>query len=97
VPNGTNNTVVEYTRSELTKSGSPAPYVTISANASLSNLNEPGSLAFDPSGDMWVLNATTVVEFNKGQLTKSGSPAPMRTIAGPKTAMDCPSSIVIQP
>ncbi|MGO9657491.1 MAG: hypothetical protein ACLP7F_03885 [Acidimicrobiales bacterium] len=97
VPNGTNNTVVEYTRSELTKSGSPAPYVTISANASLSNLNEPGSLAFDPSGDMWVLNATTVAEFNKGQLTKSGSPAPMRTIAGPKTAMDCPSSIVIQP
>jgi secreted PhoX family phosphatase len=97
VPNATNNTVVEYTRSELTKSGSPAPYLTISANASLSNLNEPGSLAFDRSGDLWVVNASTVVEFNKGQLTKSGSPAPMRTIAGPKTGLNCPSSIVVQP
>lgn len=50
VANATNNTVVEYTRSELTKSGSPAPYVTISANASLSNINGPNGLAFDPAG-----------------------------------------------
>jgi secreted PhoX family phosphatase len=97
VPNAANNTVVGYTRSELTKSGSPPPYVTISANASLSNINEPDSLAFDPSGDLWVVNGSTVVELNKSELTKSGSPAPMRTIAGPKTGLDCPSSIVVQP
>lgn len=97
VANATNNTVVEYTRSELTKSGSPAPYVTISANASLSNINGPYGLAFDPAGDMWVANASTVVEFNKAQLTRSGSPAPIRTIAGRKTGLDCPTSIVVWP
>lgn len=68
------NTVVEYTKSQFTKSGSPKPKVTISG----SDLSSPFGLAFDHSGDLWVGNegSGVVVEYAKSQLAKSGSPTP---------------------
>jgi DNA-binding beta-propeller fold protein YncE len=74
VPNSTSNTVVEYSRAELSKA-SPVPTVTIGDNG------QPWADAFDPSGDLWVYNDSgTVVEFTKAQLAKSGSPQPAVTL-----------------
>ena len=70
-----NNTVVEYSKAELTKA-SPSPTVTIS-------WPNPLGPTLDPSGDLWLVNqdpntgaSVTLVEFTKAQLAKSGSPKP---------------------
>jgi len=98
VPNEANNTVVEFTKPELARSGSPVPQVTISANGSATNVNEPSGLAFDAAGDLWVVNGgnDTIVEFSRTELSTSGSPAPVRTIAGPRTALNYPAAIAIE-
>jgi streptogramin lyase len=71
VANGNSDTVVEYSRAELSKA-SPVPTVTISDT----NFGET-SIAFDRLGDLWVANQDgNVVEFAKAQLAKSGSPQP---------------------
>ena len=76
------STVVEFTPSQLTASGSPTPTVTISANATPS-LSGPEGMAFDASGNLWVANNgnATVVRFDAAQLGSSGSPTPAATIA----------------
>jgi sugar lactone lactonase YvrE len=81
VANSNTNTVCEYTKSELALA-SPAPSVTISSDPS-GDLNTPGGLAFDSSGDLWVANTgvTTVVEYTRSQLAKTGSPTPRATIS----------------
>jgi len=75
------NTIVEFTKATLAQH-SPKPSVIISAGRS-GNLNGPGGLAFDPSGNLWVANTgvTTVVEYTKTELMKSGAPAPVLTIS----------------
>ncbi len=73
--NSDNNNVVEYSKAELT-GVSPAPSVTISQSGSGAM-----GLAFDSSGDLWVTKTnSTVIEFTKAQLAKSGSPVPTVTI-----------------
>jgi len=81
VSNSNTNTLVEFTKAALSQS-SPKPVVTISAGPS-GNLNGPGGLAFDSAGNLWVANTgvTTVVEYPKAELTKSGAPAPVLTIS----------------
>ena len=105
------NKVVEFTKAELTTSGSPPPYVTITStlpgcsiaeaptSCAPGSLYGPYSLAFTSSGDLWVenWNRNTTVEYGGGQLLTSGSPTPMRTIAGPDTGMNFPSYVVIAP
>ena len=95
------NQVVEYTKAQLSTSGSPTPAVTISsANVgTYQSLDGPYSLAFDHTGDLWVENfdGNTTVEFGRDQLSTSGSPTPVRAIVGPKTAMNSPSYVVIEP
>ena len=68
------NTVVEFTKDRLAKSGSPTPNLTISG----SDLSSPFGLAFDHSGDLWVGNegSGVVIDYAKRELTKSGSPTP---------------------
>ena len=78
------NFVTEYTKAELSRSGSPAPRVTIT-NASLFSVRGPYGLAVDPSGDLWVegspsASADAVCKYPKAQLTKPGPPAPSATI-----------------
>jgi NHL repeat len=62
-------------------------------------VNDPTGLAVDSSGDVWVCNQLTpnVVEFSKAELTKSGYPAPVREIAGPKTGLNYPNYVDIAP
>ena len=95
------NEVVELTKAQLATSGSPKPAVTISSTkaGAAGSLYGPYSLALDPSGDLWVENFdnNTAVEFSKDQLSKSGSPTPLRVIAGPRTGMNFPSYVVIAP
>jgi hypothetical protein len=77
---------VEFTKAQLAKSGSPSPLVTISYIGAC-------SLAFDPSGDLWVGGAeslgSTVVEFAKAQLAKSGSPTPRVSISSQSLDEPC--------
>jgi len=63
------------------------------------SLYGPYSLAFTASGDLWVENFdnNTTVEFGRDQLSTSGSPVPLRAIVGPKTGMNSPSYVVIEP
>jgi sugar lactone lactonase YvrE len=76
------NTVAEFAPSQLAATGSPTPAVTLSATAG--SLNEPGGVAFDASGDLWVVNFNngSVVEFAASQLVMSGSPTPNVTVSG---------------
>ena len=90
--------LVEFTKSQLAKSGDPAPTVSISPDRSGQSIEGP-LLAFDPAGDLWNANYynNRVVEFAKGQLAKSGDPTPVRTIAGPKTGLNSPTYILVEP
>jgi DNA-binding beta-propeller fold protein YncE len=96
VVNSSANSLVEFSRNELTKASS-TPSVTIFSKAI--SLNSPDDLAFDPSGDMWVANTggNTVVEYSKSQLTRSGSPKPVRTISGPATGLNYPMGVAVEP
>lgn len=83
VANGNNsqNTVVEFSKSQLAASGTPTPAVTLSANAG--SLSNPAGLAFDATGNLWVSNAsgaTGIEEFTASQIVASGSPAPTTAI-----------------
>jgi streptogramin lyase len=95
------NEVVEFTKAQLSTSGSPTPAVTISSTklGATGSLYGPYSLAFTPSGDLWVENFdnNTTVEFGRDQLATSGSPAPLRAIVGAGTGMNFPSYVVIAP
>jgi hypothetical protein len=95
------NEVVEFTKTQLSTSGSPSPAVVISSTAAgpTGSLYGPYSLAFNSLGDLWVENFdnNTTVEFSKDQLSASGSPVPARTITGPDTGMNFPSYVVIEP
>ena len=96
------NQVVEFTKAQLATSGSPTPAVTISSTdpgSPSGSLYGPYSLAFTSSGGLWVenFNNNTTVEFGKDQLSTSGSPTPLRAIVGPRTGMNSPSYVVIEP
>jgi hypothetical protein len=106
-----NNELVEFTRAQLSTSGTPTPAVTISSTVPGCSTNPapstcaagplygPYGVAVDPFGDVWVsnFNKPTAVEFGRYQLFKSGSPTPLRTIVGPDTGMNYPSFVVTAP
>ena len=68
----------EYSQAQLAAGGSPTPLVTISGAATSS----PNDLAFDASGDLWIVNADTVDELTRAQLATSGTPTPAVVISG---------------
>lgn len=90
VANRSGNSVVEYTPAELTTSGTPTPAVTLSSTDG--SLDGPNAVGFDSDGDLWVADESgeSVVEFAADQLTTSGAPTPVDTIAGPATEVDDP-------
>ncbi len=82
VTNFLNNTVVEFTHTQLSASGAPTPKVTISESATHA-LTYPLGMAFDSSGNLWVGSFTlpTVSKFTPAQLATSGDPAPATRLA----------------
>lgn len=86
VTNVGNNSVVEFTPSQLAASGNPTPNVTLTSNGS-DSIDGPYGLVFDSSGDLWVANynaaANSMVEFTSTQLAASGSPTPNVTLTMP--------------
>jgi hypothetical protein len=93
------NELVEFTKAQLTASGSPAPAVRIGSTTA-GSLWGPYGVAISPQGDIWVSNfyKPTAVEYGKGQLSSpGGSPTPLRTITGTKTGMNWPSFVAIAP
>ena len=82
------DSVVEYTATQLTASGTPTPKVTIgsflrTATTTTSGvLQYPVGLSFTSTGNLWVTSShgTTTVEYTAAQLAASGSPAPTKTL-----------------
>ena len=66
------NSIIEYTHSQLASSGSRAPAVTIS------NLSAPIDPSFDAQGDLWfsAYGTPAVQELTPSQLSSSGTPNP---------------------
>jgi sugar lactone lactonase YvrE len=94
VANNGGSTVVEFTPSQLSASGSPSPTVTLSATGT--SLDNPVGLAFDAAGDLWAANATnsTLVDFTPSQLAASGSPSPTVTLSSTASgSLDSPQGI----
>jgi len=95
------NELVEFTKAQLSTSGSPTPAVTISSTTvgPYQSLDGPYGVAVAPSSDVWVSNFynNTAVEFGRDQLSTSGSPSPVRVIVGANTGMNWPSFILIEP
>ena len=46
------------------------PVAAVANRARLPDVHPAGGDAFDPSGDLWVANAATLVEFNRQELAK---------------------------
>jgi sugar lactone lactonase YvrE len=94
VLNVDSNTVSEFTRSQLTTTGSPVPAVMLTSAGG--SLEGPTGLAFDASGDLWITNGDgdTIVEFTGGQLV-SGSPTPAVIISG--SSVDGPWGLAFDP
>ncbi len=81
VPNEDADTVVEYTKDQLTISGKPAPMVTLSSSI----FDAPWGAVFDTSGNLVVMNNSdgTIAKFTSGQLRASGAPIPEVSVTGP--------------
>jgi DNA-binding beta-propeller fold protein YncE len=86
VANYASSSVVEFAKSSIATSGSPTPQVVLSSTSD--SLAGAWGLAFDGSGDLWIANyaAGTIVEFDPGQITSSGSPTPIVTVPQGLTA-----------
>lgn len=84
------NTIVKYAPEQLASSGAPSPQVVLRSNTG--SLAEPGALAFDAGGALWVTNAgnDSVVMFTPTQLAASGSPIPTVTLTGTANALSRP-------
>ena len=97
------NSIAEYSATQITKTGTPKPNVLISATA-VGSLNQPAALAFDPHGNLWVANsaaagtnANTLVEFSASQLASSGSPIPAVRVASNAGSITNPQGMAFDP
>ena len=77
-----NNTVSEFTKTQISASGTVTPAVVISAV--IGSIQRPWSLAFDSHGNLWVCNynGNSVVAFSPLQQTVSGAPVPVAGVSG---------------
>ncbi len=80
VPNEDANTVVEYTKDQLTRSGKPSPAVTLSSAI----FDAPWGAVFDTSGNLVVMNYSdgVLAKFTSYQLRVSGAPIPEVSVTG---------------
>ncbi|MGH2874193.1 MAG: IPT/TIG domain-containing protein, partial [Solirubrobacteraceae bacterium] len=79
----------------LSASGDASPASTVSADGS-GSLEEPGEVALDAAGDLWVANFSTdsVVEYTKSQLAAGGAPTPTVTLSADRlNSLDAPNGV----
>jgi streptogramin lyase len=78
-----NSKIAEFSASQLKSGGPKSPKVLLSDDGS-GSLDEPGEIAFDKDGDLWVPNydADRVVEYAKNLLATTGDPTPTATLSG---------------
>jgi sugar lactone lactonase YvrE len=97
VTNGNNSpySVIAFSASQLTASGTPTPVITLTANAA--SLDHPAGLAFDASGNLWIANVgnASVAEFTAAQIAASGDPVPTTVITG--SSLNEPFGIAFDP
>jgi sugar lactone lactonase YvrE len=98
------DTHAEYTPGQLTSIGTPTPKVIIVLHSTgPSGLQEPGPMAFDNSGALWMADVqkSRLLRFMPSQLTTSGSPTAAVTISstgsGSHAAMALPYWITFSP
>jgi secreted PhoX family phosphatase len=89
VANENNSTLVAYTPSQLSASGSPTPAVT------LTMARQPAALAFDSTGNLWVIEISYGInEFSPAQLAVSGTtPTPVVQLTGNGTSTGNPVAL----
>jgi streptogramin lyase len=94
---GASGTIVGYSASQLSTTGSPAPAVTITLPTNFPNTSIGFGLAFDASGQMWVSDVlnNALDTFTASQLATSGSPAP--TVIINSTAFNGPAGLAFNP
>ena len=87
-----NAEILEFTADQLGSSGAKTPSVILSSNSG--SIDQPGEMAFDSKGNLWVANYAneTVVMFAKKDLSASGSPTPKVTLSS--SVFDGPSGLV---
>jgi sugar lactone lactonase YvrE len=61
--------LVEFTATQLSRTGSPTPNTVIISSDWL----QPGDIEFDQSGNLWMTDSRKVVEFRSAQLAKGGA------------------------
>lgn len=85
------STLVEFTPHQLAATGSPTPARTITSTS----LAYPYSLAFSPSGTLWVSNqdSDSLVSFTRAQLASGGNQVPAQTITTHGTSLAGPWEI----
>ncbi|MHB1960127.1 MAG: NHL repeat-containing protein [Acidobacteriaceae bacterium] len=90
------DTVVQFSKTSLTASGSPTPAVTLSSAmvSGTPSLSSPNGIAFDSSGDLSVVSSATpfgVGIYSASQLTAGGAVAPNVFIVGATTTLNAPA------
>ncbi len=85
VPNGGGNTIVEFSAAQVEQGGTPNPIVTIANPGGQTFISQPSALAFDSTGNLWVVNSgkpncifgnpnschPTIIEYTAQQLTSN--------------------------
>ena len=79
ISNEVTNSLTEYGTSGLTlANGNVAPLSTIAGSST--GMNLPQGIAFDGSGNLWVVNASSLLEYAAGSIAAGGNVAPIATI-----------------
>jgi sugar lactone lactonase YvrE len=100
---GSQSSVVEFAKADLGVTGSPTPAVTLSPTTDKGNatLAGPNGLAFDPAGNLSVVNSATssIATFDASQFTATpgGDLIPNSLVSGEKTGLDSPAGCAFGP
>jgi sugar lactone lactonase YvrE len=89
-----NGSVVEFTPSQLSTTGSPTPTVTLTDDG-VGSISDPRSMAFDGQGGLWVGNdgTNTLVRFTPAQISATGAPTPGVTLTSTGTSIATPDAL----
>jgi hypothetical protein len=83
VPNSGGNTIVEFSAAQVEQGGTPEPIITIANPSGRTFISQPSALAFDSTGNLWVVNQgnpnnnnATIIEYTAQQLTSNPQDQP---------------------